>query len=105
MEKAKRSITFSLMYIMAIEIIIHIAAALISSDGRYFAGQPSNVFLYNFTETTIRIFFMAVTVYTFAYWANISCKPRFFSLIIDNFTIIYITLSFIMLNAIGNLCF
>lgn len=105
MEKAKRSITFSLMYIMAIEIIIHIAAALISSDGKYFAGQPSNVFLYNLTETTIRIFFIAVTVYTFAYWGDIDCKPKFFSLIIDNFTLIYITLSFILLNAIGNLCF
>jgi len=105
MEKSKRRTFFPLFYILVIELVIQIAARLISSDGGYFTGQPSNAYIYNIMEIVIRIFFIAATVYTFIYWKEIDSKPRLFSLICDNFTLIYIAMSFILFMSVNSLCF
>ena len=81
MEKSKRRTFFPIFYVIVIELAIQIAARLISSDGGYFTGQASNVYIYNIMEIVIRMFFITATVYTFIYWKEIDSKPRFFSLI------------------------
>lgn len=105
MEKTNRSVVFSLSYFLVIELIIQVSARLISSGGRYFIGQPSNNLIYEIMEIAIRIFFIAITVYTFAYWKDIESKPKLFVLIGENFIPIYLTMSLMLIMGFSSLCF